>query len=135
VHSDAASVAASSLLAILGFLALALGALLRARRTEPQHLHLAPESTLSLEHMCRATGDMLRSGSPPVSVTLDLSSLPMLGKSTLGQVEYACAAWAAAGARVTLVGCLPEVAGALWRRSVRAHVEVRAPTPVSTMLH
>lgn len=127
--------AVSSLIALVGVLALVVGALLRTRATDPQHLHLAPKSTILLEHMCLAAGAVVRSGHSPLSVTVDLSSLPVIGDSTLRQLDYACAQWASAGAQVTLMGCLPEVAAALWRRSVRAHVEVRAPVLTSTMLH
>jgi hypothetical protein len=135
VHCGPRSVATSSLIALIGLLALLLAFLLRGRSPQPQHLHLTPQNAIVLEHMCKATGAILRSGVPPLSVTLDLSYVPMLGDSTLGPLEYACAKWATAGTRVTLTGCQPEVAGALWRRSVRAHVELGASAPASTTLH
>ena len=127
--------ALSSAVALFGLFALFAGALLRRRSPHPQHLHLNPRSAMVLEHLCRATNQMLRSGEPPRSVTLDLSAVPMLGRSTLGPLEYACAEWTKAGARVTLTGCSPEIAGALWRRGVSACVELQATAPASTMLH
>jgi anti-anti-sigma regulatory factor len=127
--------ATSSLVAAVALLTLVFTALGRSRASAPQHLRFAPESTIVLEHVCRATRAMLRSGGIPLSVTLDLSSLPMLGASTLGPLEYACTQWRKAGTHVTLTGCGPEVASALWSRSVSARIEVRAPTAAPTMLH
>ena len=98
-------------------------ALLRARRVELPPLRLVAPNVWVLDHLCRSTGPMLRSGFTAKRVAIDLIHIAHLDASSLASLDHACLRWAEVGVRVTIEGCNRKVAEAIHRHGLR--VEVR----------
>ncbi len=89
-------------LLLVGSIAVALA---RTRRTRQSTFRLVAPNAWALKHLCRATGEMLRSGPTPTHVVIDVTGIVRLGASSVALLANAASMWGEAGAQVTIESC------------------------------